>query len=142
MRSDRERLEDILEAVARIEQYQTRGREAFESDELLQVWIVRHLQIIGEAASRVTEETRSRFPEIPWGKIIGMRHILVHGYFEIDHDIVWLVVEKDLASLKNQVLSAIQQIRLAIHLSNRFFNSSFARFTRLQYEYRSPEPAT
>jgi uncharacterized protein with HEPN domain len=111
MRSDRERMQDILEAVSRIEQYQERGRKGFESDELLQVWIVRHLQIIGEAASRVTGETQERFPEIPWGKIIGMRHILVHGYFEIDLDIVWSVIEKDLQSLKDKVRTVIQQIK-------------------------------
>jgi len=74
------------------------------------VWIVRHLQIIGEAANRVTEETRARFSEIPWGKMIGMRHILVHGYFEIDTEIVWTVVEKDLTPLKDQFQSAIKRL--------------------------------
>jgi uncharacterized protein with HEPN domain len=103
MRSDQERLNDILEAIEKIERYTPRGRKAFEDDEMFQVWVVRHLQIIGEAASRVSDETKHHLPHIPWGKMIGMRHILVHGYFDIDLEIVWSVIENDLQSLKDQV---------------------------------------
>jgi uncharacterized protein with HEPN domain len=103
MRSDLERVLDILEALEKIERYAPRGKLAFENDELFQVWIVRHLQIIGEAASRISDQTQKRFPEVPWGKMIGMRHVLVHGYFEIDLEIVWSVIEKDLPSLKGQI---------------------------------------
>ena len=70
---------------------------------MFQVWLVRHLQIIGEAASRISSNTQIRFPEVPWGKMIGMRHVLVHGYFEIDLEIVWSVIEKDLPLLKEQI---------------------------------------
>lgn len=110
MRSDRERFVDILEAIEKIERYIPRGRQVFELDELLQVWVVRHLQIIGEAASRVTSETQNRFSVIPWGKMIGMRHVLVHGYFEIDLDIVWSVLENDLGPLKEQIQVAMQNL--------------------------------
>ena len=110
MRSDRERLIDILEAIDKIDLYTTRGRQVYDMDELLQVWIVRHLQIIGEAASRVSSETQNRFPEIPWGKMIGMRHVLVHGYFDIDLDVVWSVIENDLDHLKEQIRAAIQNL--------------------------------
>jgi uncharacterized protein with HEPN domain len=103
MRSDRERLADILEALEKIERYTPRGKHAFETDEMFQVWVVRHLQIIGEAAGRITINTQMRFPEVPWGKMIGMRHVLVHGYFEIDLEIVWSVIEKDLPLLKEQI---------------------------------------
>jgi uncharacterized protein with HEPN domain len=111
MRSDQERLADILEAIGNIEKYTSRGKQSFEADELFQVWVVRHLQIIGEAASRITEETQSRFPEIPWGKMIGMRHVLVHGYFDIDLDIVWSVIENDLYPLKDEVQAAWRTIK-------------------------------
>jgi uncharacterized protein with HEPN domain len=103
MRSDRERLADILEAIEKIERYVPRGKQAFEGDELFQVWVVRHLQIIGEAASGVSLETQIAYPAVPWKKMIGMRHVLVHGYFEIDLDIVWSVIENDLQSLKQQI---------------------------------------
>jgi uncharacterized protein with HEPN domain len=65
MRSDRERLLDILEAVDRINTHKTEERIEFDSDELLQVWVVHHLQIIGEAASRISDETRTHYPEVP-----------------------------------------------------------------------------
>ena len=66
MRSDRERLEDILEAIAKIERYVPRGKEEFERDELFQVWVVRHPQIIGEAASRVSTKAQIAYPDVPW----------------------------------------------------------------------------
>jgi uncharacterized protein with HEPN domain len=110
MRSDKERFLDILEAIEKIERYQDRGKIEFTSDELFQVWVVRHLQIIGEAASRFSLETQTLFPEIPWGKMIGMRHILVHGYFEIDLEIVWSVVENDLMDLKNQIIKCLNSL--------------------------------
>ena len=100
MRDPRERLQDILDAIAHIERYATRGREAFETDELLQNWFVRHLQIIGEAARLLPEEVRALAPDIPWSEIIGMRHILVHNYFGIDTQVVWDAVERDLPNLK------------------------------------------
>jgi uncharacterized protein with HEPN domain len=61
MRNDRERLQDILDAIEKIERYTPRGKQAFENDEMLQVWVVRHLQIIGESATRISAETQDRF---------------------------------------------------------------------------------
>jgi uncharacterized protein with HEPN domain len=107
MRDDPERLRDILEAVERIEKYAAKGREAFEHDELIQVWIVHHLQLVGEAARSVSADFRAAHPEIPWPQIVGMRNILVHNYFGIDTEIVWAAVERDLPALKAQVKSAL-----------------------------------
>jgi uncharacterized protein with HEPN domain len=100
MRDPKERIRDILEAIAAIERYLDRGRAAFEQDELLQGWFVRHLQIIGEAARALPEEVRAMAPDIEWAKIIGMRNVLVHGYFDIDLDIVWNAAERDIPALK------------------------------------------
>ena len=100
MRDPKERLQDILEAIAAIERYAARDRAAFERDELLQSWFVRHLQIIGEAARALSESVRALAPEVPWPQIIGMRNILVHGYFEVDTDIVWNAVKNDVPALK------------------------------------------
>jgi len=100
MRDSKERLLDILQAINAVERYGDRDRTVFERDEMLQVWFLRHLQIIGEAARGLSEEVRNLAPEIPWAKIIGMRNILVHGYFEIDTDIVWNAVQRDLPLLE------------------------------------------
>lgn len=80
MRDPRERLRDMLEAIEHIERYASRGRDAFERDELIQNWIVRHLQIIAEAARATPQEVRERAANVPWPKITGMRHILMHEY--------------------------------------------------------------
>ena len=103
MRDDRERLLDIQEAIARIEKYAARGRESFEHDELIQSWVVHHLQLIGEAARALSDAFRGQHAEVPWSQIIGMRNILVHHYFEVDVNVVWSVVERDLIDLKGKV---------------------------------------
>ena len=100
MRDPKERLRDILEAIAAIERYIGRDRAAFEADELLQSWCLRHLQIIGEAARGLPDAVRSLAPEIPWAKVIGMRNVLVHGYFDIDTAIVWDAATRDVPALK------------------------------------------
>lgn len=100
MRDAKERLRDILQAIEAIERYLGRGKEAFEHDELLQVWVIRHLEIIGEAVRALPEEIRRLEPEVPWTSIIGMRNILVHGYFDVDTDIVWETATRDMPALK------------------------------------------
>ena len=113
MRSDRRRVEDILEAIERIEKYTVHGRTAFDADELIQNWVVRHLQVIGEAARALTPEFRAQHPEIPWTEVIGMRTILVHRYFDIDPEVVWAVVERDLPRLKAQLATLEAEDRSA-----------------------------
>ena len=103
MRDPRERLLDILDAIAAIERHLGRDKAAFERDELLQVWFLRHLQIIGEAARALPEDVRALAPEISWLEIIGMRNILVHGYFDIDTDIVWDAATRDVPAIKPAV---------------------------------------
>jgi uncharacterized protein with HEPN domain len=110
MTDPRERLRDILEAITAIDRYRGRDRSTFEQDELLQVWFLWHLQIIGEAASRLPEEIRNLAPDIPWHKIIGMRNILVHGYFAIDLDVVWDAVQRDVPLLKPAVEALLNKL--------------------------------
>ena len=103
MREDRERLLDILEAIERIDRYTGSRTEAFENNELIQNWIVSHIQIIGEASNHLSCKLRMEHPEVPWSSIIGMRHILVHSYFEIDLDMVKQALERDLPILKSHI---------------------------------------
>ncbi|MDT9178186.1 MAG: DUF86 domain-containing protein [Limnospira sp. PMC 1291.21] len=75
MRSDLEKLLDMLEAIERIERYAVQGRSTYEQNELIQTWFIQNLQIIGEAARALTSEIRSQHPEIPWKNIIGKRQV-------------------------------------------------------------------
>src|SRR5689334_5028856 len=103
MRDDRERLDDILTAIDRIFSKTFGGRTAFDADEMLQVWVLHHLQLLGEAARCLSEEFRQSHPDTVWSKAAGMRHILVHHYFEIDAEQVWRVVQHDLEPLRERV---------------------------------------
>ena len=110
MRDDRERLLDILEAIKQIEKYRVRGFDAFSQNELIQAWFTRHLQIIGEAVRNLSSNLIDKYPEVPWGEIIGLRNVLVHNYFEIDLEVVWGIVHNDLPSLKKQVETILQDL--------------------------------
>lgn len=73
--------------------------ERFLADENLHLACVHLVQVIGEAASRVSAETRARHPDVPWRQVIGMRHRVVHDDLEVDLEIVWQVVSADLPGL-------------------------------------------
>jgi uncharacterized protein with HEPN domain len=103
MRDDGSRLQDILDAIDLIEKYTSEGRSVFDENELIQVWVVHHLQILGEAANKLSSDLRLANPHVPWSKIIGMRHVLVHDYTGVDAEAVWAAVEKDLPVLKSQI---------------------------------------
>jgi uncharacterized protein with HEPN domain len=111
MRSDAGRLNDILEAIAKIEERIPKDEETFERDEMLQVWVIHHLQVIGEAARWISDTLRSRRPDVPWAKIIALRNILVHEYFGLNMPQVWTMVQKDLPTLKAQIQSMQESLR-------------------------------
>lgn len=110
MRDDRGRLQDILDAIKRIERYAKRGQRVFEEDELVHTWMIHHIQIVGEAASKLTPTFRKAHPKVPWPQIIKMRHVLVHDYLGIDLAEVWAVVERDLPALKKQVSRMLKSV--------------------------------
>lgn len=110
MRDPKERLSDILDAIARIERYAARGREAFEQDELIQVWMCHHLQIIGEAATNLGRDFHEAHSEVPWPQIVAMRNVLVHEYFGVDLGEVWKTVERDLPTFKRAVEGLLHRL--------------------------------
>lgn len=81
-----------------------RSRVDLQDDKMLQFALVRAVEIIGEAASRVSDETRATSPGIPWQAIVGMRNRLVHAYFDVDADVLW-------AAVKNEVPVLLAQLR-------------------------------
>lgn len=99
-REDEVRLRHMLDAALEIQQYvQSSRREDLDRDRKLVHSLVRLLEIIGEAASQVSQELRSSVPEIPWTVIIGMRNRLIHAYFSINLDVVWSTSTKDITLL-------------------------------------------
>lgn len=108
MREDKFLLEDILEAIESIQKYATQGKGSFQKDELIQTWMVHHLQVIEEAAKKISDTLKNQYPDIPWNQIIAMRHILVHDYFGVDLNEVWSSVEKDIPELEVNILKIVK----------------------------------
>jgi len=100
LRDDGLRVQDML-AAARDAQTFAAGKTETDlrSDKQLQLALLKCVEIIGEAAANVGEETRAKYPALPWGDIVGMRNHLVHGYFNIDLSRLWTTVADDLPVL-------------------------------------------
>ena len=111
MRDDSLRFRDMAESIDKIGKYTAAGKDTFVHDELIQIWVVQHLQILGEAARGVSDETQRKYPAIPWGKIIGFRNILVHHYFAVNPDQIWAVVEADIPALKRELERILSEHR-------------------------------
>jgi uncharacterized protein with HEPN domain len=100
MKKDTNYLLDMLTAIQLIQSYTLgKSQQDLGKDQLLQDAVTRRIEILGEAARRVSEKMRSEMPDIPWYQIIGMRNILAHEYDDIDLDIVWRVIQQELPIL-------------------------------------------
>jgi uncharacterized protein with HEPN domain len=101
----RDRLDHARKAVAA-----TRGRERadLDSDIILAAALERFVEVIGEAAGKVSDATRGELGSVPWHGMIGMRNRLVHGYAAVDHDVVWAVATEDLPALITDLEAALQ----------------------------------
>ncbi len=103
----------MIEAAKKIQMFSgSRTKADLETEELFALGLVRLLEIIGEAATRVTDLTQRNNPAIPWAQVIGMRNRLIHGYDVIDLDILWQTVVEDIPSL----IVALKGIKMQNHI--------------------------
>ena len=97
-------LDHILESISYIQEYTKNvSKDKFLGSVSLQDQVVRRLEIIGEAVKNVPNKIRLEYKDVPWKKIAGMRDVLIHDYFEVELDLAWEVVKRDLVVLKKQV---------------------------------------
>lgn len=97
---DRIRLQHMLQAADTAIQFkQGRERSALDDDRMLLFAVIRAVEVLGEAASRVSSETREFHKDLPWRAATSMRNRLIHGYFDIDKDILWATVDSELPAL-------------------------------------------
>lgn len=102
MRSDEALLLDMLIAARKIMRFlDDMNEDEFVADDMAQSAVIRELQVIGEAARFTSAETRDTYPQIDWPAMVGMRNRLVHGYFSIRLDVVWLTAQVDIPPLHN-----------------------------------------
>ena len=108
---DLSRLDDILCAITCVEEYtQDIGETQLKEDKLRLHATIYNVQIIGEAIYKLTKEFKQEHPDTPWHLIEKMRHILVHDYFRINFEILWVVIKEDLPLLKEQVKKYISEL--------------------------------
>jgi len=99
----------LAETEYLMQQSQKLSKETFIHDETLKRAFVRSLEIIGEATKNVPQDFRQQYPQIEWKAVAGMRDKLIHGYFEVDYDIVWNVVINELPKLQQDIKQIIYQ---------------------------------
>ena len=101
---DRVRLRHMIEAAESAAQFiADRSRSDLDSDRMLLFAVVRAIEVVGEAASKLSEEFRAAHPGIPWRAIVGMRNRLIHAYFDIDTETVWETTTQELPPILNQL---------------------------------------
>jgi uncharacterized protein with HEPN domain len=111
MRHEKLYLLDIIESADHIAEFiEGKTFEDFQASELLKSAVVQKLSAIGEAAGRVSVDLRSRHADIPWAQIIAFRNILVHAYFGIEWDLVWLAATRRCPELRNQVHAIVTEL--------------------------------
>ncbi len=103
-KDDSVRIRHILDAAREAIRFaDNRSRTDMDTDRKLNLSLVRLLEIIGEAARGISEEFRQTHSDLPWNKMIGMRDRLIHGYFDVNLDVVWETITEDLPSLVAQL---------------------------------------
>jgi uncharacterized protein with HEPN domain len=100
----RQMCDHIVEAIALAE---TRTRSEFDSDRVFSLALLKLVEIVGEAATRLSAPFQSSHPEVPWREIIGTRNRLIHGYDAVDADILWTIVTVDFQPLAQQIKSLL-----------------------------------
>lgn len=107
-----DRLEDMLRySQEAVEIVQGKTRQDLDNERLLNLAVVRLLEIIGEAANKIPQEECLKYPEIPWHAIVSMRNRLIHAYGDVDLDIVWQVVKENLPALIEQLEVIISNLK-------------------------------
>lgn len=106
-------LDHILESISYIQEYTKNvSKDKFLELVSLQDQVVRRLEIIGEAVKSIPDEIRLKYKVVPWKKIAGMRDVLIHDYFEVELDLAWEAVKRDLPALKKQIIKIKKDLKL------------------------------
>ena len=107
---DRVRLRHINDALhAAMRFVQGRSRNDLDTDEMLLFALVRAIEIVGEASSKISDDTRAAMPDVPWPSITGMRHRLVHAYFDVNRDILWTTVTESVPALAKRLQTLLDE---------------------------------
>jgi uncharacterized protein with HEPN domain len=108
---DKQRLLHILESIEEIEKYTAGSNlDVFLQNSMMKFASVKQIEIIGEAANYISEETKNKFSDIQWRQITGLRHVLVHEYFGVDTKLIWQIITDDIPELKIKIKEVLLSI--------------------------------
>ncbi len=108
---DKQRLVHILESIEELESYTSGSNlDTFLQNSMMKFASVKQIEIIGEAANHISDETKEKFSEIQWRQITGLRHVLVHEYFGIDSRLIWQIIVDDIPLLKIKIKEVLLSI--------------------------------
>jgi uncharacterized protein with HEPN domain len=103
-------LEDMLQSMERIEAYLGDfDFEKFQNNNLVVDAVIRNFEIIGEASKNIPSEIQEKYPEIPWKKMYGLRNLMAHEYFGVDHEMIWEIAKNNLPKNRTDLLKVIEK---------------------------------
>lgn len=115
MRRNELYLRHMLEALDRVMEVTAKtSKDQFLGDWIVQDALIRELEVMGEAAGRVTRELTSRHPDIPWREITGLRHKLIHDYFVVALDVVWDTATIDVPGVRPRLIELLEEIETTV----------------------------
>ena len=110
---DSARLKHMLDSGRAILLFaKNRRRIDLDKDRLFMSGVLREFEVLGEAASKVSEKTKKQFPQLPWKELVGMRNRLIHAYFDVDHDIIWKTIRDYLPTFIEELEQIIRSLNI------------------------------
>ena len=109
---DEIRLKHILDAIEEIEKYLSEvDFSIFIENSMMRFACIKQMEIIGEASNHISNELKSKFTDVEWAQIVGMRNVFAHEYFGIDSSLVWEIIKNDIPDLKDKIKLILQSIQ-------------------------------
>ena len=109
---DEIRLKLVLDAIEEIEKYLLEvDFPLFIENSMMRFACIKQMEIIGEASNRISDELKSKFKDVEWAQIVGMRNVFAHEYFGIDSSLVWEIIKNDIPELKEKIKLILQLIQ-------------------------------
>ena len=109
---DEIRLKHILDAIEEIEKYLLEvDFPIFIENSMMRFACIKQMEIIGEASNHISDELKSKFTDVEWAQIVGMRNVFAHEYFGIDSSLVWEIIKNDIPDLKDKIKLILQSIQ-------------------------------
>ena len=106
---DKVRLQHILDAITEIESYLINTDFSdFMDNSMMRFACIKQMEIIGEASNHISDDIKSRFSQIEWAQLNGMRNVFVHEYFGIDANLVWEIIKNDIPALKDKIIEVLE----------------------------------